>query len=70
MDRFGCPECGGEQNCPCSNCTSQNVGKVPWKWDDTGEIISCGHCGYTAHADRWLDHEADHFTLQNKPESP
>lgn len=51
---MSCPKCNGEQHCPCRNCKERNAGKVVWKWDETGEIISCGHCGYTLHADDWL----------------
>lgn len=50
----GCPKCGGEQLCPCKNCRPLHPDKVMWKWDETGEIISCGHCGFAAHADDWL----------------
>ena len=49
-----CPQCGGEQHCPCQNCAARNAGKVTWKWDETGEIIACGHCGFAAHADQWM----------------
>lgn len=57
----GCPKCGGEQLCPCANCADRNAGKVTWKWDDSGEIISCGHCGWTAHADEWMDLDMERF---------
>lgn len=57
-DRFGCPECGGEQNCPCEHCAKRNAGKVVWRWVD-GDLIACGHCGLTAHEGQWLDWEVD-----------
>ncbi len=53
-----CPECKETQYCPCDCCKDRNKGKVVWIWDDSGEIISCGHCGHAMHADGWLDEEA------------
>ncbi len=53
-----CPKCKEPQHCPCKHCKERNKGKVLWKWDDSGEIISCGHCGHAMHADGWLDEEA------------
>lgn len=53
----GCPNCGKESACPCANCAEANKDKVRWVWDATGELISCGHCGYTMHADEWGDFE-------------
>jgi len=52
-----CPKCGGEQLCPCKSCMRRNAGKVVWKWLPDGYTIACGHCGYTAHVDRWMDIE-------------
>lgn len=52
-----CPKCNEAQYCPCENCAKRSAGKVVWKWDDTGEIISCGHCGHTMSADDWMDHD-------------
>lgn len=49
---MSCPKCGGAQECPCANCAERNAGKVVWKWDETGEVISCGHCGHTMHAEK------------------
>lgn len=57
----GCPKCGQEQFCPCKNCADRNAGKVVWKWTPDGECISCGHCGFTAHADQWLDFEYEYL---------
>lgn len=56
-DNFGhgCPVCGGSQLCPCTNCAPAHPAEVMWKWDKTGELISCGHCGHTMHADVWMD---------------
>lgn len=56
-DNFGhgCPVCGGAQLCPCANCKPLHAEEVMWRWDETGELISCGHCGHTMHADRWQD---------------
>ena len=60
---MNCPRCNGDQHCPCRNCAKDNKGKVTWKWDASGELISCGHCGYTMHADGWLDAEARFFAM-------
>jgi len=51
----GCPVCGGAQLCPCSNCAPDHAEEMMWKWDESGELISCGHCGHTMHADGWLN---------------
>lgn len=59
--RPGCPRCAGEQNCPCSNCIDDNAGKVLWEWIEGGEVIKCGHCGYAAHADHWMDLEGQFY---------
>jgi len=50
-----CPECKQELYCPCSHCADRNKGKVMWKWDITGEVISCPECGLSMHADNWDD---------------
>lgn len=56
MHPTGCPNCGGVQLCPCENCVAHlPEGAVTWKWDDTGELCSCGHCGFTMHVDGWDD---------------
>lgn len=52
---MSCPKCGEAQHCPCVHCAKRSAGKVVWKWDETGEIISCGHCGFTTSADEWMD---------------
>jgi uncharacterized CHY-type Zn-finger protein len=67
-----CPQCGEEQYCPCVNCSDWNAGKVVWRWID-GEAIACGHCGFTLHADGWLDVEATEYaavTLNTNSKSP
>lgn len=62
-----CPNCGHEQICPCGSCTERRRNtetacmanyEKPWIWSH-GEIISCGKCGLTAHADWWEDLETD-----------
>jgi hypothetical protein len=35
----------------------KNKGKTVWVWDVAGELISCGFCGLTAHADWWQEEE-------------
>jgi len=58
-----CPKCGKPQNCPCKSCrdySSKDV--VTWIWDETGELITCGHCGITKTADWWLDEEGKQIT--------
>lgn len=63
----GCPKCGGEQLCPCANCAPSHPDKVMWKWDEAGEIISCGHCGHTMTADSWLDLDIERFNKATAP---
>jgi len=57
IDNFlGCPACGGEQICGCASCIKHDPNKkniVTYKWLADGEHISCGHCGFTMHADAW-----------------
>lgn len=48
-----CPNCGQEQFCPCSACRPRHKQKIMWKHDETGILISCGKCGFTATADWW-----------------
>ena len=48
-----CPKCGQEQHCGCPTCHKE--GRVEYKWDDTGYLISCGKCGFTMHCDQWLE---------------
>jgi hypothetical protein len=65
---FRCPKCGGEQLCPCKSCKPSHPDKVTWK-DEPDDIISCGHCGLSAHVDRWLDwsgefYKTPHMTLE------
>ena len=64
VDNFGhgCPICGGAQLCPCENCAPRHCAEIMWKWDDTGELISCGHCGHTMHADGWLELDSQRFS--------
>lgn len=59
-----CPKCSGEQNCPCNNCKERSGGKVVWKWID-GELIECGHCSFTLHADAWLDLDHEEWKRNN-----
>lgn len=66
--RGGCPNCGGEQLCPCKNCAPGNAGKVMWRWDETGEIISCGHCGHSGHVDQWMDWDISAWYYRDQSE--
>lgn len=59
-----CPKCNGEQLCPCKSCAERNTGKVVWRWIN-GELIACGHCGYTAHVDHWQDLEMALYAQQD-----
>ena len=52
-----CPKCGTELNCPCKNCFKGNRGLSTWIWLSDGECAKCARCGYTLHADGWLDVE-------------
>lgn len=62
----GCPECGGEQLCPCESCVSRHFDQIMWKWDEIGEFISCGHCGHTMHADEWNDLDYQRWKQEKK----
>lgn len=68
----GCPRCGGAQLCPCLTCSKDHPDQVMWGYDATGELISCGHCGFTMHADGWMDLDMARFRrsrdAQGKPE--
>jgi hypothetical protein len=58
-----CPECGYEQECPCSNCQARlhkNSKIKPWIWVD-GELIKCANCGLLKHADWWMDVEMKQY---------
>lgn len=61
LPKDGCPKCGGEQLCPCVNCARENSGKVVWVWQKDGETIACGHCGFLASADQWMDIEMEYY---------
>ena len=55
---MNCPKCGYPQYCGCESCRKTGLlpkGIKPYVWDETGELISCGNCGFTMHADGWLN---------------
>ncbi|MBC8184934.1 hypothetical protein H8E88_27900 [candidate division KSB1 bacterium] len=41
-----CPECQGEQCCPCKNCAKLNADKPTWIWVTGNGPIKCSHCGH------------------------
>jgi hypothetical protein len=55
-----CPECHTDLVCPCGSCRKGRVADlykgVEWVWIG-GEVIQCPVCGFSAHADRWMDFE-------------
>ena len=54
-----CPQCGYQQYCPCETCFKYLPHSMnPWNWID-GEAIEGAGCGFTQHADFWLDEEAN-----------
>ena len=54
--RMVCPKCGYPQYCGCDSCKGfLPEGIKPYKWDESGELISCGNCGYTMSQDEWLN---------------
>jgi hypothetical protein len=55
-----CPCCAEKQRCPCKNCADKNKGEIVWIWVD--ESCKCGKCGFTMHADGWLDLEWQEIT--------
>ena len=52
-----CPKCGTELTCPCKHCAKKNRGLSMWIWLPDGEYAKCARCGFTQHADGWLDIE-------------
>lgn len=62
-----CPNCGGEQHCPCKTCKPRSAGKVVWSWI-MGEDIMCGHCGYVNSADWWFDDSMRQYEAQKAQE--
>lgn len=63
-----CPNCGQEQFCPCKTCKNIHKQEIVWKHDKTGNLISCGKCGLTAHADWWQDVCFEVFQLLKRNE--
>ena len=58
--KLKCPECNEEQHCGCPACMGRREQPVVTQRDDaTGELLSCGHCGYTTSHDGWLDIEVE-----------
>ena len=57
-DRVRCPECNNPQLCSCKHCGNNR--KVSEDWIG-GELIACSSCGFTQHADGWLDTEWKQF---------
>jgi hypothetical protein len=50
-----CPKCGNPQYCGCDECKDKiPKGIKPYKWDNTGEMLSCGKCGFTKQAEWWI----------------
>lgn len=56
-----CPECGYPQYCGCCDHCRRQIpeGIHPYTWTEDGECIRCANCGFTAHADQWLDIEEE-----------
>lgn len=48
-----CPVCFNKQYCGCENCAKKNKGKVAQIIDYKTDLITCGHCGKTMHAEEW-----------------
>lgn len=62
-----CPKCDIEQLCPCDACKEKNEGFVVWK-DLPNDMIACGGCGFTKHADWWLDRSFEFYErIKNEP---
>lgn len=52
-----CPVCEGIQYCPCSTCVESHKEETVWEWHDTGLAAVCGHCGYKARTDYWIEEQ-------------
>lgn len=61
---FVCPKCGGEYICGCGSCKERNKDKIISIFH--GDDVECGHCGYTADGNIWMDAEWDQFTAWKK----
>lgn len=48
-----CPECDGEQFCPCKHCILTDKQVVTWIWVTPDGPIACGHCGLIMTVDEW-----------------
>lgn len=59
---FGCPQCGVDLFCGCKSCADRHADRIKMRFTDDGEHEACGNCGYTMHADYWLDEEANQMT--------
>ena len=71
-----CPKCAGPQNCPCENCRMVLIAngiydkdEVTWSYqgDFPHESQVCGHCGFTASLDYWLDWEYIQMEMEAGP---
>lgn len=60
-----CAECAGEMLCSCFSCAEENAGKIVWGWK--GDIMVCGHCGFEAHCDWWLDWDGIQLEMEYGP---
>ena len=48
-----CPNCGGEQYCPCPSCRERHGQEIVWKWVTGNGPVACGHCGHIMSTDEW-----------------
>lgn len=67
---FKCPNCGALWKCPCESCVRFRRALDEVKtWDYEGDGIKCLTCGFSAHADYWLEWEVlDEGDLKAKHE--
>lgn len=61
--KFLCPNCSGEQHCPCENCKERNKDKITWIWITVNGPIECGHCGHTMSFGEWLMEEFKQYDV-------
>ena len=55
-----CPNCNVELICGCSSCKAIHpaiIGEFYLEFLPDGECQACPNCGFTLHADGWLDVE-------------
>ena len=59
-----CPKCDADLQCPCFHHAKDTSNKIYWIHKEESQI-ACGRCGFTMHADEWLDLEEHQHEMEN-----